>query len=423
MTETVEMLSVAGAQQIILDHVQRCGPELEPLLAAVGRVLAQDVVAGDDLPPFDNSGMDGYAVRADDVSGASQAAPIALTVVADIAAGHPSDVVIGPGQAARIMTGALLPKGADAVVPVEWTDQPVGGTGSSPPEVRILQPPKRGESVRLAGSDVRRGVKALSAGAVVRPVEVALLAALGVSRVNVIRRPRVAVLATGDELVQPGEPPGPGQIRDANSWGTAAQVSQCGGALIQLGIARDTAADVRASLQQGLDAQADLFLVSAGVSVGAYDLVKDVVRAEGELDFWRVRMRPGKPLAFGQFHGVPFFGLPGNPVSALVTFEQFVRPAILKMSGRVNWRKPAIKVELADPVTSDGRETYVRVSVRWEGDRYVARLSGAQASNVLSALVAANALVIIPEGQKHVEAGARVMAQMLDWPEEVFGCE
>lgn len=420
MTETFEMLSVADAQHIILDRVQPCGPELAPLLEAVGRVLAEDVVAGDDLPPFDNSGMDGYAVRADDVLGASQDAPVTLTVVADIAAGHPSDIVIGPGQAARIMTGALLPKGADAVAPVEWTDQPVGGAGSSPLQVKILQQPKRGESVRPAGSDVRRGVKALSAGAVVRPVEVALLAALGVSRVSVIRRPRVAVMATGDELVRPDERPGPGQIRDSNSWGSAAQVVQCGGALIQLGIARDTAADVRAGLQQGLDAQADLFLVSAGVSVGAYDLVKDVVRAEGELDFWRVRMRPGKPLAFGQFHGVPFFGLPGNPVSALVTFEQFVRPAILKMCGRVNWRRPTIKVELADPVTSDGRETYVRASVQREQDRYVARLSGGQASNVLSALVAANALVIIPEGRKRVEAGTWVMAQMLDWPEQVF---
>lgn len=420
MTETFEMLSVSDAQQVILDRVQRCGPELVALLDAVGRVLAQDVVAEDHLPPFDNSGMDGYAVRADDVAGASQSAPIALTVVADIAAGHPSDVVIGPGQAARIMTGALLPKGADAVVPVEWTDQPAGGTGPSPLQVKILQQPKRGESVRLAGSDVRRGAKALSAGALVRPVQVALLAALGASRVNVIRRPRVAVLATGDELVRPDEPPGPGQIRDANSWGSAAQVLQCGGALIQLGIARDTAADVRASLQHGLDEQADLFLVSAGVSAGAYDLVKDVVRAEGTLDFWRVRMRPGKPLAFGQFHGVPFFGLPGNPVSALVTFEQFVRPAILKMCGRVNWRRPTIKVQLADLVTSDGRETYVRASVQREQDHYVARLSGAQASNVLSALVAANALVIIPEGQERVEAGAWVLAQMLDWPEQVF---
>jgi molybdopterin molybdotransferase len=420
MTQTVEMLSVVDAQQIILDRVQPCGPESVSLLETMGRVLAQDVVAQDHLPPFDNSGMDGYAVRADDVSGASQDAPVTLVVVADIAAGHPSDVVIGPGQAARIMTGALLPKGADAVAPVEWTDQPAGRTGTPLPDVRILQQPKRGESVRLAGSDVRCGVKALSAGIVVRPAEIALLAALGVSRVPVIRRPRVAVLATGDELVQPDERPGPGQIRDANSWGSAAQVLQCGAALIQLGIARDTAAGVRAGLQQGLDAQADLFLVSAGVSVGAYDLVRDVVRAEGDLDFWRVRMRPGKPLAFGHFHGVPFFGLPGNPVSALVTFEQFVRPAILKMSGRVNWRRPTIKVELADRVTSDGRETYVRALVQREGDRYVARLSGAQASNVLSALVAANALVIIPEGQERVEAGAWVMAQMLDWPEQVF---
>jgi molybdopterin molybdotransferase len=195
---------------------------------------------------------------------------------------------------------------------------------------------------------------------------------------------------------------------------------QCGGALVQLGIARDTAADLRARLMDGLAAPADLFVVSAGVSVGAHDLVKGVVQAEGELDFWRVRMRPGKPLAFGQFHGVLFFGLPGNPVSAILTFEQFVRPAILKMSGRTNWRKPVIKAELAEDVTSDGRETYARAFVRREGDRYVAHLSGGQASNVLSALAAANALVIIPEGQKLVQAGTQVSAQMLDWSEDVF---
>jgi molybdopterin molybdotransferase len=228
------------------------------------------------------------------------------------------------------------------------------------------------------------------------------------------------VLATGDELVQPGEPLKPGLIRNANSWGCAAQVAHYGGTPIQLGIARDTADDLRAKLSEGLDASPDMFVVSAGVSVGAYDLVKDVVQAEGELDFWRVRMRPGKPLAFGQFHDVLFFGLPGNPVSALLTFEQFVRPVILKMSGRSNWHKPVIQVELAEDVTSDGRETFARARVTREDNRYVARLSGRQASNVLSALVTANALVIIPEGQQRIEAGAQVSAQMLDWPEDIF---
>jgi molybdopterin molybdotransferase len=228
------------------------------------------------------------------------------------------------------------------------------------------------------------------------------------------------VLATGDELVQPGEPLGVGQIRNANGFGTAAQVIRYGGVPLQRGIARDTPDDLRAKLAEGLAASVDLFVVSAGVSVGAYDLVKDVVMACGELNFWRVRMRPGKPLAFGQYSGVPFFGLPGNPVSAILTFEQFVRPAILKMSGRTNWRKPMVEVELAEDVTSDGRETYARAWVTREDKRYVARLSGGQASNVLSALVAANALVIVPDGQMQVKAGTRVMAQMLDWPEDVF---
>jgi len=420
MTQTVEMLSVVEAQQVILSRFQPCGPEVVPLLESLGRVLAQDVFAQDDLPPFDNSAMDGYAVRAEDVSGAGHKTPIVLNVVADISAGHSPEVIIGPGQAARIMTGAPLPQGADAVVPVESTDELMRSGAPLPARVKVFQNPKYGEHVRHAGGDVRRGDRALSTGVVIRPAEIALLAALGLAEARVIRRPRVAILATGDELVQPGEPLQPGLIRNANGWGCAAQVIHYGGVPIQLGIARDTAPEVRAKLVEGFQAGADLFVVSAGVSVGAYDLVKDVVRAEGELDFWRVRMRPGKPLAFGHFRGVPFFGLPGNPVSAMLTFEQFVRPAVLKLCGRIHWHKPTVQVELAEAVTSDGRETYARAWVRREGDRYVARLSGGQASNVLSALVAANALVIIPEGQTHVEAGARVAAQMLDWPEGVF---
>ena len=420
MTQTVEMLSVSEAQQIILSRFQPCGPEVVPLLESLGRVLAQDVFAQDDLPPFDNSAMDGYAVRADDVSGAGRETPIVLNVVADISAGHSSEAIIGRGQAARIMTGAPLPRGADAVVPVESTDELMRSGVPLPAQVKVFQNLEHGENVRHAGGDVRRGDRALSAGVVIRPVEIALLAALGMAEVRVIRRPRVAVLATGDELVQPGESLRPGLIRNANGWSCVAQVIRYGGVPIQLGIARDRASEVRDKLGEGFQAGADLFVVSAGVSVGAYDLVKDVVRAEGELDFWRVRMRPGKPLAFGQFRGVPFFGLPGNPVSAMLTFEQFVRPALLKLCGRSRWHKPTVQVELAEAVTSDGRETYARAWVQREGDRYVARLSGAQASNVLSALAAANALVIIPDGQTHVEAGARVLAQMLDWPEEVF---
>ncbi len=363
MSQTVEMLSVLEAQQIILSRFHPCSPEVAPLLESLGRVLAQDVFAQDDLPPFDNSAMDGYAVRAEDVSGAGRDSPVVLSVAADISAGHPSDAIIGPGQAARIMTGAPLPPAADAVVPVESTDELMRSGTPLSAQVKVFQNSQRGEHVRRAGGDVRRGDRALRAGVVIRAAEIALMAALGMVEARVIRRPRVAVLATGDELVHPGEPLELGLIRNANGWSTAAQVMRYGGVPIQLGIARDTASQVRAKLVEGLHAGADLFVVSAGVSVGAHDLVKDVVQAEGDLDFWRMRMRPGKPLAFGQFRGVPCFGLPGNPVSAMITFEQFVRPAILKLCGRTWWRKPTVQVELAEAVTSDGCETYARAWV------------------------------------------------------------
>jgi molybdopterin molybdotransferase len=418
MTHT-EILSVAEAQQIILDQAKTCPVEAVALLESLGRVLAEDVEAQSHLPPFDNSAMDGYAVLASDVTNARQDTPAALQVVADIAAGHPTEVVIGPGQAARIMTGAPLPAGADAVVQVEATDEPMRG-GTLPDRIKVYRSARLGEHIRKAGGDVRRGDQVLRAGKTIRPAEIALLAALGRGQVRVVRSPRVAVLATGDELVQPGEPLKPGAIYNANGFGTAAQVMRYGGTPIQLGIARDNADDLRAKLAEGLAAQADLFVASAGVSVGAYDLVKDVVRADGELEFWRVRMRPGKPLAFGRFHGVLFFGLPGNPVSALLTFEQFVRPALLKMAGRTNWRKPVIPVMLGADVSSDGRETYVRAWIIRDEGRYVAQLSGGQESNMLGALAAANALVIIPEGQTQVKAGSFVMAQMLDWSEDVF---
>jgi molybdopterin molybdotransferase len=259
----------------------------------------------------------------------------------------------------------------------------------------------------------------LKAGAIIRPAEIALMAAVGHSPVQVYRRPRVALLATGDELVDPDQRPGPGQIRNVNEHATAALVAHYGGEPIRLGIARDRLDEVAAKLDDAIGQGADLIVASAGVSVGAYDFVKDAVAAHGAIDLWRVRMRPGKPIAFGHYRGVPFFGLPGNPVSAMLTFEQFVRPVLRVMAGFTQWRKPTIDVTLREPIDSDGRETYARVWVEQDGEHWFASLSGGQGSNVLSSLVRANALVVVPDGVTQLAAGSSARAQMLNWPDDV----
>lgn len=413
------MLSVAEAQQTILATVSRLEPEPVFLLDALGRVLAEDVHADSALPPFDNSAMDGYAIRAEDVARTSRANGVRLPVIGEVPAGHPVDQELRAGTAMRITTGALLPRGADTVVPVEDTDDGARGASALPEAVTIYLALKRGAHVRRVGDDVQRGEKVLTVGTFIRPAEIALLAAVGRDPVQVYRRPRVALLATGDELVSPSQQPGPGQIRNVNEFSTAALVLRYGGLPLLLGIAPDRLEDVAAKLEEASGQGADLIVASAGVSVGAYDVVKDAVRAHGSIDLWKVRMRPGKPLAFGAYRGLPFFGLPGNPVSAMMTFEQFVRPVLRVMAGHTQWRKPTITVTLLETIESDGRETYARAWVERQADRWIARLSGGQGSNMLGSLARANALVVVPDGMTRLDAGASAQAQMLDWPEEV----
>lgn len=413
------MLSVAEAQQAILTQIKRLEPETVPLLEALGRVLAEDVQAAATLPPFDNSAMDGYAVRAEDVIGASSETPVRLPVIVDVPAGHPTDIEIVAGTAARITTGAMLPRGADTVVPVEDTDDQARGASALPQAVTIYQAFPQGAHVRLAGDDLQAGDRVLDSGVLIRPAEIALMSAVGHSRVAVVRRPRVALLATGDELVSPDEQPGPGQIRNVNEYSTAALVQRYGGVPLLFGIARDRTEAVAAKLEDAIEQGADLIVASAGVSVGAYDVVKDAVQAHGSIDLWKVRMRPGKPIAFGHYRGVPFFGLPGNPVSAMMTFEQFVRPALRIMNGLTSWRKPTVTVTLLEAIDSDGRETYARAWVERRSGDWTARLSGGQGSNMLHSLARANALVIVPDGVTHLAEGATAQAQMLDWPEEI----
>ncbi len=260
----------------------------------------------------------------------------------------------------------------------------------------------------------------MEAGHVLRPQEIGVLASLGVDRVPVHRRPRVGLLSTGDELIAVDQALEPGKIRDSNSYAQAAQIRKLGAVPIGLGVARDIESDVRRKLELGLESEVDLFVSSAGVSVGAYDVVKSVLDKDGDVTFWRVRMRPGKPLAFGTYHGIPYLGLPGNPVSAMVSFERFVRPAILKLAGFRQFDRPQIQVTFREGMQSDGRESYVRAVVSRAEDGYEAVSTGSQGSHVLTSLVKANALVIIPEGVKEVKAGTRLQAMMIDWPEDVF---
>lgn len=413
------MISVDEALEYVLKHFEPLKPEEMEILDALGRVLAEDVYSDMDIPPFDNSAMDGYAVRAADTVGASSEVPTTLQVIGDLAAGYTTDMVVEPGMAIRIMTGAPLPAGADAVVRFEETSEGLSGGDRTENRIEVFTQITVRENVRLAGEDIREGELVLTKGTVLRAQEIGVLASLGRAKVGVIRRPRVAILATGDELITIDEPLAPGKIRNSNEYSNAALVHRYGGVPVRLGIARDDVDELTAKIREGLAQKVDLFLTSAGVSVGDYDVVKDVLGAEGEMHFWQVCMKPGKPLAFGEIQGVPLLGLPGNPVSAMVSFEQFARPAILKMLGKTRLRKPTVEAVLEEDVESSGRRNFKRAVITRRDGEYYASVTGPQGSGVLTSMVKANGLAIIPEGVRHKRAGERVTVQMLDWPENV----
>lgn len=416
-----EYLTVAEAVSAVLAPLAVLPAEKVPLLEAVGRVLAEDVVAQDSLPPFPNSSMDGYAVQAADVTTATHTTSVTLRVVGELAAGVVPTITVEPGTAVRIMTGAPLPAGADAVVPVEETNETWRSKERPlPSHITIYKAVNPGDYVRYPGEDIQAGHAILQTGHLLRPQEIGILASLGFSQVFVIKRPKVGILATGDELIEVQEPLRPGKIRNSNGYTQAAQVITIGAIPVPLGIARDTEADVRAKLQAGLEAGVDLFISSAGVSVGAYDVVKAVLEQEGQIGFWRVRMRPGKPLAYGTYKGIPYLGLPGNPVSAMVSFERFARAAILKMGGHTQLERPKLTVTIQETLHSDGRESYIRAIVSKEGGKYTAVTTGNQGSHITTSLVKANAFLIVPEGVTHVAAGETITAWMINWPETVF---
>ena len=419
------MISVEEARERVLGYFGVLEPETRPILEADGQVLAEDVEGRFDIPPLDNSAMDGYALRTEDIRGASETSAATLRVTGAVAAGQLPTVRVEPGTAIRIMTGAPIPEGADAVVPFEDTDEvDRRASGRTLSEIGIREEVPPEANVRPAGQDMRAGERVLESGAVLRSAEIGVLAALGRSSVRVIRRPVAAILATGDELVDVGQDLQPGSIYDVNSYSVSVAVQRAGGVPRLLGIARDNLEDLEAKLQAGLEA--DILLTSAGVSKGDYDIVKDVLARRGEIELWSVRMRPAKPLAFGVLDGpngrrVPHLGLPGNPVSALVGFEQIGRPAILKMMGKTRLARPTLRATLEEPIHNfDGRRVYARAIVTRRDGAYYARLTGHQNSNILTSMARANGLAVCPEDVAVKEAGEEVEVQMVDWPEDVF---
>ena len=402
------METVASAQARILAGLTPVRTERVGLDEALGRVLAVPVVSRRTLPPFDNSAMDGYAVRAVDTRGALADAPVVLPVSGESRAGSMPTRSLRSGQAMRIMTGAPLPRGADAVVRYEDTD-----SGRDRVGLRVVV--TSGTNVRRAGEDMRPGDQVLLPGRRLRPADLAAAAALGHPHLEVHRRPRVAVLSTGDELVDPDREPGPGQIVDSNAVAVAAAVRQAGGDPVRLGIARDTVADLRRRLEEA--ARTDLIITTAGVSMGDHDHVRDVVAELGRLDLWRVAMRPGKPLAVGSVAGVPFLGLPGNPVSSQVTFELFARPAILSLQGAAEPHRRRTQARALEPMDkAEGLETFHRGTLESPapGELPGVRLTGPQGSGIMRSMVLADCLIALPAAAGPIAAGAVVEVIPLD---------
>ncbi len=405
------MISVEEALERILRDISPLDVTQVPLPQSLGLVLAEDVVAQEDIPPFANSAMDGFALLSRD-SQPRDGQPPRLRVTGGVAAGYVADHAVEEGTAMRIMTGAPVPPGADTVIQVELTRS----TGPDSEWVEILETVERGNNIRPAGEDMRRGQTILLRGSEIGPWEIGVLATLGWAVVPVVRRPHVAIVSTGDEVVDVSEPLQPGKIRNSNGYLLEAAIRRAGAEPHRLGIALDTVESLREKFSQAI--QYDLIITSGGVSVGDFDLVKNIMAEQGAINFWRINMRPGKPVAFGHIGSVPLLGLPGNPVSAAVTFELFARPVIRKMLGHTRLLRPQIDVVVEDGVSDRAmRRHYVRAKVQWRDGLFVARTTGNQGSHIMTSLLNANALVIVPEGGVEVHPGDTAKAIMLDWPE------
>ena len=409
MARQANLLSVDEARARILAHFERLDAQQSPLDACLGRILATSVSSPLDIPPFANSSMDGFALLSDSTTGAAQSTPVSLNVADNIPAGVYSSRELTSGECARIMTGAPLPPGADAVVPFEDVED----LGS---EIRLSAPISRGASVRPAGQDVAAGIRVLPSGVELNSRRIALLAALGMGTVPVVRQPKIAILSTGDELVAPGTPLRAGQIYNSNTAMLVGAVREAGALPLVLPTVRDDAQQITEVIATA--SAADLLLTTGGASVGDFDFMKDVVGRQGELNFWRVRVRPGKPLLFGSIGSLRIIGLPGNPTSGMVTFEQFARPAIRRMMGASLFR-PVIQVRLDERIDNrGGRRTYARARLRYDAGEFHASLSGPQDSAMLVPLALADGLVIAPEDREELRAGELASMQVWNLPDE-----
>jgi molybdenum cofactor synthesis domain-containing protein len=419
MPDLPDLIPLADAQRRVFDGIEPLPVETVDLADAAGRVLAGPVRSALTVPSWSNSAMDGFAVRFEDIAAAAPNSPVVLRVLGEVPAGRAPDEEVVPGTALRIMTGAMMPPGADVVVPVEDTDA-AAGASEIPATVAILAATRRGANVRLPGTDVIAGAALLDRGRACDPAAIALLAATGHATVTVHRRPRVAVISTGDELVPPGQPLGPAQIHDSNSYALAAQAADAGAEVRRLGVARDTLPSLLALVREA-SAWADVVVLSGGVSVGAHDHVKAAFSDVATLDVWRVAIKPGRPFAFARAtvdgRSVRLFGLPGNPVSVFVTFELFVRPVLRLLAGHPRaFDRPERIVRLTEPMRgSDGRITVARVTLAPDPDRpdgLVARPSGGQDSYMLASLSLANGMLFIPP-DVDLPAGAETVAWVL----------
>ena len=400
------MIELEEAREIVLSQVKVLPPERVNLLSSLGRTLTEDVYADFDIPGFDRAAMDGYAVISKDTDSVSKKKPVVLEVIVDLPAGYSTKKVVKSGKAVRIMTGAPMPRGADAVVMVEDTEKEEG-------KVKIFRRVNSEENVSFAGEDVKKGELVLPQGSLIRPAEVAMLASLGKKNVLVRTKPKVAIISTGDELVEVGKTLKKGEIYDSNSFALFSQVLLSGGEPYRLGIARDKKENLLARIKEGLSYQ--LLILSGGVSVGDYDLVTDVLKEAGvKMMFWKVAVKPGKPTFFGIKKDTLVFGLPGYPVSSMVNFENLVRPAIFSMLGRGDWQRITVKAILKKTVLSGGkRKKFIRVKLAKEGDKYVAVPALSQHSGVLKSMVWADGFLILPGEVEKIEKGKEVFVELL----------